>query len=177
MRSRKRWSVLLGAAVAVLALALVAAGCGSKNKSASGSTSSTSGKTFSTLKVVWGDTDYMDPGLSYRLESWQLFQNIYEGLVGQKHAAGAASADIVPVLATSMPTVNSDGTNYKFTMRKGLKYSNGQPVKASDFPATIVRDFNMNSPGVGFYSNIVGSDGCEKDPPSCKSISGIVADD
>jgi len=159
-----------------MALALLA-GCGSSNKKSSSSTPSNSGKTFSTLHVVWGDTDYMDPGLSYRLESWQLFQNIYEGLVVQKHASGAASTDIVPALATSMPTVNSDGTNYKFTMRKGLKYSNGQPVKASDFPATIVRDFNMNSPGVGFYSNIVGSDGCEKDPPSCKSISGIVADD
>src|SRR3954452_8777421 len=176
MRSRKRWSSLLGAAAALMALALLA-GCGSSNKKSSSSTPSNSGKTFSTLHVVWGDTDYMDPGLSYRLESWQLFQNIYEGLVVQKHASGAASTDIVPALATSMPTVNSDGTNYKFTMRKGLKYSNGQPVKASDFPATIVRDFNMNSPGVGFYSNIVGADGCEKNPTTCKSISGIIADD
>jgi len=159
-----------------MALALVATGCGGGKKK-SASTPSTSGKTFASLKVVWGDTDYMDPGLSYRLESWQLFQNIYEGLVGQKHASGAASADIVPVLAESMPTVNSAGTNYKFTLRKGLKYSNGKPIKASDFPATIVRDFRMNSPGVGFYSNIVGSDACEKTPPKCASISGIVADD
>jgi len=175
MRSRKRWSSVLGAAAVLMALALVAAGCGSKKKSAS--SSKTSGKTFATLKVVWGDTDYMDPGLSYRLESWQLFQNIYEGLVVQKHAGGAASADIVPALASSMPTVNSAGTNYKFTLRKGLKYSNGKPIKASDFPATIARDFKMNSPGIGFYSNIVGSDACEKNPTSCSSISGIVADD
>jgi peptide/nickel transport system substrate-binding protein len=35
----------------------------------------------------------------------------------------------------------------------------------------------MNSPGIGFYSNIVGADGCEKNPTTCKSISGIVADD
>jgi len=178
MRSRKRWSSLLGAAAVVTALAVVAAGCGSSKKSSSSSTSSSgSGKTFATLKVVYGDTDYMDPGLSYRVESWQLFQNIYEGLVVQKHAEGAASADIVPALATSMPTVNGDGTNYKFSLRKGLKYSNGQPIKASDFPATIVRDFNLNSPGVGFYSNIVGADGCEKNPTTCKSISGIKADD
>ncbi len=176
MRSRKRCSSVGGAAAVVMALALVATGCGGGKKK-SASTPSTSGKTFASLKVVWGDTDYMDPGLSYRLESWQLFQNIYEGLVGQKHASGAASADIVPVLAESMPTVNSAGTNYKFTLRKGLKYSNGKPIKASDFPATIVRDFRMNSPGVGFYSNIVGSDACEKTPPKCASISGIVADD
>jgi peptide/nickel transport system substrate-binding protein len=162
----------------VLALALVAAGCGgSKKKSGGGGTTSTSGKTFASLKVVWGDTDYMDPGLSYRLESWQLFQNIYEGLVGQKHAGGADAADVVPVLAETMPTVTAGGKNYKFTLRKGITYSNGKPVKASDFGATIVRDFNMNSPGIGFYSNIVGSDGCEKDPTTCKAISGIVSDD
>ena len=40
-----------------------------------------------------------------------------------------------------MPTVTGRGKDYKFTLRKGLKYSNGKPVKASDFPATIVRDF------------------------------------
>jgi peptide/nickel transport system substrate-binding protein len=180
MRSRKRWSSVLGAAALVTALAVVAAGCGSSNKKASTTTSpsgSSSGKTFDTLHVVWGDTDYMDPGLSYRLESWQLFQNIYEGLVVQKHAAGAASADIVPAIASALPKVSSDAKNYKFTLRKGLKYSNGKPVQASDFPASIVRDFNMNSPGVGFYSNIVGADGCEKNPTTCKSISGIIADD
>ena len=164
--------------VAVLALVLVATGCGGgKKKSSPGGTTSTSGKTFASLKVVWGDTDYMDPGLSYRLESWQLFQNIYEGLIGQKHASGAAAADVVPVLAESLPTVTAGGKNYKFTLRKGITYSNGKPLKASDFPATIVRDFNMNSPGIGFYSNIVGADGCEKNPTTCKSISGIVADD
>ena len=89
MGSRKRWSSVGGAAAVVMALALVATGCGGGKKK-SASTPSTSGKTFASLKVVWGDTDYMDPGLSYRLESWQLFQNIYEGLVGQKHAEGAA---------------------------------------------------------------------------------------
>lgn len=180
MRSRKRWSSVLGAAAVVAVLAVIAAGCGSSNKKSASSTSSSgsnSGKTFDTLHVVWGDTDYMDPGLSYRLESWQLFQNIYEGLVTQKHASGADSTTVIPALASALPTVSSDAKNYKFTLRKGLKYSNGKPVKASDFPATIIRDFNMNSPGVGFYSNIVGSEGCEKNPTTCKSISGIIADD
>jgi peptide/nickel transport system substrate-binding protein len=170
-----------GAAVLALSLAVLAAACGGGSSSKSGVAGAqatlTSGKTFGTLKVVWGDTDYMDPGLSYRLESWQLFQNIYEGLVGQKHAAGAASAQIVPVLAQNMPLVNKTGTVYKFTLRKGLKYSNGAPVKASDFQSTIVRDFKLNSPSLGFYSNIVGVDACEKNPTKCSHISGIVTND
>ena len=44
------------------------------------------GKTFPVLKAVWGTTDYLDPGLSYRLESWQLFQDVYMGLVVKAHA-------------------------------------------------------------------------------------------
>src|SRR3954471_14257474 len=169
MRLPNRWCWIAGIAGLVAVLALLGAGCGGGGgkKSSGGGTKNTSGKTFGTLKVVWGDTDYMDPGLSYRLESWQLFQNIYEGLVGQKNAAGAASADIVPVLAKEMPQVTNASKTYKFTLRSGLEYSDGTPIKASDFKSTIIRDFKMNSPGVGFYSNIVGSDACEKTPDSC----------
>jgi peptide/nickel transport system substrate-binding protein len=50
-------------------------------------------------------------------------------------------------------------------------------VKASDFKSTIIRDFVLNSPGIGFFSNIVGIDACEANPTKCKDISGIVTDD
>lgn len=177
----KRGRLAAGAAVVATGLALVVSACGGGSSggssTSSGSTTATSGKTFGTLKVVWGSTDYMDPGMSYRLESWQLFQNIYDGLVGKKHAGGSAGAQIIPELAQSMPKVNKAGTDYKFTLRKGLHYSNGAPVKASDFKASIIRDFKMTSPGIGFFSNIVGATACEKNPPKCSSISGIIADD
>ena len=58
-----------------------------------------------------------------------------------------------------------------------MKYSNGEPVKASDFKDTIIRDFNLNSPGIGFFSNIAGVDACEANPTKCKDISGIVTND
>jgi peptide/nickel transport system substrate-binding protein len=179
----KRGRVAAAAAVVAVGLALVVTACGGGSSSSSGSksgvagASQTSNKTFPLLKVVWGDTDYMDPGLSYRLESWQLFQDIYIGLVTKAHLPGAAGAKVIPGLAQAMPTVNKTGTDYKFTLRKGLEYSNGTPVKASDFKATIIRDFKLNSPGIGFYSNIVGVDACEKNPTKCSAISGIVTDD
>jgi peptide/nickel transport system substrate-binding protein len=169
-------------AVVAAGLALVVSACGSGG--GSGNTGGTTappaaGKTFPTLKVVWGTTDYMDPGLSYRLESWQLFQDTYLGLVIKARVSCQTGncAKILPGLAQSMPKTNAAGTDYKFTLRKGLKYSNGQPVKASDFLNTIIRDFKLNSPGIGFFSNIVGTDACEASPPKCKSISGIIAND
>jgi peptide/nickel transport system substrate-binding protein len=185
LRTKRVRSVAIAAAVAAgLALVVSACGGGGGGGSSGTSTSSSGGPTLSTatyptLKVVWGTTDYMDPGLSYRLESWQLFQDTYIGLVYKAHVSCLTSncAEIKPGLATTIGTVTNGGKTYKFTLRKGLKYSNGESVKASDFTATIIRDFKMNSPGIGFFSNIVGIDACENSPSKCSSISGIVTDD
>jgi peptide/nickel transport system substrate-binding protein len=172
------------ATVVAAGLALVVSACGGGgggggSTTTQTTTSSTAGKTFPVLKVVWGTTDYMDPGLSYRLESWQLFQDIYLGLVVKAHVScqTANCAKIEPGLATTIGTVTNGGKNYLFTLRKGMKYSNGEPIKASDFKNSIIRDFKLNSPGIGFYSNIVGIDSCEANPTKCKDISGIVTDD
>jgi peptide/nickel transport system substrate-binding protein len=172
------------AAVIAAALALVVSACGGGgggNSTTAPTTvqSSTAGKTFALLKVVDGTTDYLDPGLSYRAESWQLFQDVYLGLVVKAHVSCQTSncTTILPGLATTTGTVTNGGKTYKFTLRKGLKYSDGTPVKASDFKNTIIRDFRLNSPGIGFFSNIAGSDACEGNPTKCKAISGIVTDD
>jgi peptide/nickel transport system substrate-binding protein len=174
------------AAVVAAGLALVVSACGSGGGGGGGgSGSSTSGtapsgqKTFPVLKTVWGTTDYMDPGLSYRLESWQLFQDVYVGLVFKAHVSCLTGncTKILPGLATTTGTVTNGGKEYKFTLRKGLKYSNGEKIKASDFKHTIIRDFNMNSPGIGFFQNIVGVDSCENNPTKCSDISGIVTND
>jgi peptide/nickel transport system substrate-binding protein len=179
VRTKRVRSVAVAAVVAA-GLALVASACGGGGGSNGTTTSSTQGKTFAQLKVVWGTTDYMDPGLSYRLESWQIFQDVYLGLLAKRYGTcgvGAGCTKIIPALAQSLPKSNSDGTDLKFTLRKGLKYSSGAAVKASDFKNTIIRDFKLNSPGIGFFSNIAGSDACEASPDKCSDISGIVVDD
>jgi peptide/nickel transport system substrate-binding protein len=179
VRTKRVRSVAVAAVVAA-GLALVVSACGGGGGSNGTTTGSTQGKTFAELKVVWGTTDYMDPGLSYRLESWQIFQDVYLGLVAKQYQTCAPIGDctkIIPALAESLPTINSAGTDYKFTLRKGLKFSNGEPIKASDFKNSIIRDFKLSSPGIGFFANIAGSAACEAKPPKCSDISGIVVDD
>jgi peptide/nickel transport system substrate-binding protein len=179
VRTKRVRSVAVAAVVAA-GLALVVSACGGSGGGSSSTTSATAGKTFPQLKVVWGTTDYMDPGLSYRLESWQIFQDVYLGLLAKRYGTcgvGAGCTKIIPALAQSLPKSNSDGTDLKFTLLKGRKYSNGEPVKASDFKNTIIRDFRLNSPGIGFFSNIVGSEACEANPDKCSDISGIIVDD
>jgi len=176
---RRGWLVATAACAAVLAL--VAAGCGGSSKSSSGNsgsttsggTSSSSGKTFPNFKIAY-DTgiDFLDPGLSYTVEGWGIMWNVYLPLIGYKHVNGPDGATIVPYLAQDLPTVTNGGKTYTMTLRKGLKYSDGTDVKASDFKATIVRDFKVDSPGVGFFGNIVGVDKAKSG-----DISGITTDD
>jgi peptide/nickel transport system substrate-binding protein len=173
---------LLSAATLAVGLSIVVAACGgggsssSTTTSASGGTTSGSGKTFPNFRIAY-DTgiDFLDPGLSYTVQGWEIMWNVYLPLLGYKHVNGPDGATLVPYLAASMPTLSNGGKTYTLTLRKGLKYSNGTAVKASDFPATIERDFKVDSPGVGFFGNIVGADEFSKHPTS-GHISGITAD-
>jgi peptide/nickel transport system substrate-binding protein len=180
------------AAVMVL-VALVATACGSSKSSSSNTNTNTTatssggggtsnstneGRSYSTLRVTWDQPDYMDPGLAYTVAAWQIMWNVYGGLLGYTHANGAAGATLVPYVAQSLPKITNGGKTYNFTIRKGLKYSNGKPVKASDFPYTIERDYKMDSPGVGFFSAIKGVSGPNGYATTKKGhISGITAND
>jgi peptide/nickel transport system substrate-binding protein len=101
----------------------------------------------------------------------------YTGLVSYTHANGQAGGKVIPGLATALPTVSSDGKTYTATLRKGLVYSNGKPVKASDFAYTIERSSKIPWGGSGqFYGGtIVGA--AEYAAGKAKSISGITSDD
>ena len=178
MKHRIAWK-WLGAASVIACVALVAAGCGgggSSSTTTAAAGGSTGGKTFANFRIAY-DTgiDYLDPALSYTVQGWAIMWNVYLPLLGYKHVNGPDGATIVPYLAQALPTVSSDGLTYTMTLRKGLKYSDGTAVKASDFPATIERDYKIDSPGVGFFGNIVGTDTIAKTKKG--HISGITADD
>ena len=183
MNRRHRWKWLATAATFSVGVALIAAACGggggsSSTKSSSSTTTSNAatGKSFAVFKIATDTgTDYLDPGLSYTVEGWGVMWNVYLPLLGYKHVNGPDGATIVPYLAQDLPKVSSDGKTYTLTLRKGIKYSDGTAVKASDFKATIERDFKIDSPGVGFFGNIVGASQYGKTKTG--SISGITAND
>jgi peptide/nickel transport system substrate-binding protein len=170
-----KWSRPLGILVLVAALSLLGAGCGGGGKKSTSGGTQGAGHTFGTFRVTWDAPDYFDPGLSYTVTGWQIIQHVYLGLVGYTQAAGPAGATLIPVLAESLPTVSADGKDYKFTLRSNLKYSNGQPVVASDFKASIERLYKVDSPGVGFFDQIEGAAAFAKTKKG--HITGIIADD
>src|SRR5437763_336799 len=113
-------------------------------------------KSVGTFRAVIDTIDYLDTSQAYTAQSlWALWTG-YETLVTYRHVAGAAGYQVVPGLA-SLPKISRGGKVYTLTLRKGLKYSNGKPIRAADFKCTVKRDFLTASPGVGFYDTIVGA--------------------
>jgi len=74
-----------------------------------------------------------------------------------------------------MPEISEGGKRYELRLRPGLFYSDGSPVRASDFRATIERLFLVNSPGSPFYTDIVGAERFSKTKKG--GIAGIETDD
>ena len=119
--------------------------------------------------------DYVDPQLSYTVEGWEVLWNTYIPLLTYRHQNGQAGTEVVPGLAKGMPEISTDGKTYKLTLRPNMKYSDGTPIKATDFTYAIKRLFKANSGGSVFYEDIVGAKDFAED--KADTISGIVADD
>jgi peptide/nickel transport system substrate-binding protein len=116
--------------------------------------------------------DYLDPQLSYTAEGWTAMSDVYLPLLTFRHAAGKAGTELVPGLAKSLPKVTDGGRTYTLFLRRGLKYSDGTPIKASDFEYAIERLLRLNSGGYPFYTVIVGTSRYQRTHRG--GISGIV---
>jgi peptide/nickel transport system substrate-binding protein len=121
--------------------------------------------------------DFLDPALSYTVNGWEPMWLVYTPLLTYKRAEGAEGSELIPGLAEALPEVSADGKTYSLTMRDGLTYSDGTPVKASDFERTIQRVLNLESGGSFFYEGIVGADKYLADGEPEADIPGIVTDD
>src|SRR3954451_1036202 len=153
-------------ALAVTLAVLVFPGCGS---SGGGSESGTLKATFSSFP------DYLDPALSHSEEGWTAIYDTYVPLLTYKHASGKEGSEVIPGLARALPQISADGKVYRLQLRSGLRYSDGSPVRASDFRRAIERVFLLNSSGSPFYTDIAGA--AEFAKARGGGISGITADD
>jgi peptide/nickel transport system substrate-binding protein len=120
----------------------------------------------------------MDPQINYTLQYWQLYQAIYDGLLAFKKGQGTEGFKVVADLAEEVPAPQDDGKTYVFKLRKGIKFSNGDPVTVKDVVASFQRIFKISGPTAGtFYNLIVGADACIKTPASCTLDGGVVGDE
>jgi peptide/nickel transport system substrate-binding protein len=94
--------------------------------------------------------------------------------VAFQRVAGLPGTKLVPDLATSLPVPTNGGKTYLFHIRRGIKFSNGQTLKPSDFLTTFERQFTVPGPTT-FYNGLVGASACST--KKCDLSKGVVPDD
>jgi len=148
----RRTSVIAAVVALLVASALVAT-----MTARAGSSRQSSGGTLNIMMPA-GDPDHLDPALWYTLVSWNIGFTICDTLVTYPDAGGEAGKEIVGGLA-QLPKVSGGGKTYTFTLKPGIKFSNGKPITPADVKWTFVRMLmpSMASPGAGFFGDIVGA--------------------
>lgn len=171
LRTTLRKTAVLFCIATVAAFGVAA--CGGDDDAGGGSSSGSGGGEINISMTSF--PDYIDPQLSYTVEGWETLYNVYTPLLTYKHAKGEDGTEVVPGLAEAMPEVSPDGKTYKLKLRSDMLYSDGTPIKASDFTYAIQRLFKADSGGSVFFSGIVGAP--QYADGSADTISGIVTDD
>ncbi len=129
-----------------------------------------------TLTVVSDSLPGLDPATAYDPWGIPALATIYDGLVAWSRVGGAPGFTPVPDLARTLPRPADGGTTYTFTLRPGIRYSDGELVRASDFRRGIQRQLSFGS-NPGYYEGILGAQACQRHPRRCDLSAGIVTDD
>jgi len=126
--------VSLQAALVALGLALLG-GCGgdSKPAGAEGAAAPVQAERATLRRGNGPEPDTVDPQLARTDGAFNILRDLFEGLT-----AVGPDGQAVPAAAESW-TVSPDGLEYTFHLRAGLKWSNGDPVKAADYVAGMRR--------------------------------------
>ena len=180
----RRWAA--GVAM-LLALALGAglAACGSSGGGSGGGSSpaSTTPVKGGTLTVTYeGEPTGLDPAIAWENESWGIERLTYQTFLAYKSDAGPAGTQLVPDLATAVPSatnggISADGLVYTFHLKKGIKFAPpvSREVTAQDFKYSFERMLTQPlAPATYFYTGVVGAqdyiDGKAKDVAGYKVV-------
>lgn len=170
---RRQLRAVLTALATVGSLAALAA-CGSSSSSSGGGTG---GKAGGTASIASGTAPQSaDNQNDFTTQGTELYSVVNTPLLVFRRAPGQAGTQVLPGLAQSLPKISKDGLTYTFVLRKGLKYSNGAPIKASDFKFAIKRALKLSWDASSFLTaHIAGAADFAKG--KAKDISGITTND
>jgi YVTN family beta-propeller protein len=130
--------------------------------------------------LVPGGAVGIDPASAYvQTTTLRALRLVYDGLVTFHVAGGSAGLTIVPDLATAVPRPSDGGRTYSFTLRRGVRFSDGTPVRASDIKRGVLRSLTVATFGGGWASTvgIVGAEHCGQPRTRCDLSRGVIVDD
>jgi len=132
-----------------------------------------------TLTFVSDSPPVADPTLAYDSVNDPVHATVYDSLTALRRSGGAAGLTLVPDLAIRLPRPADGGRTYRFTLRRGIRYSNGVALRASDIRRGIRRQLiNGHVAAIpNYYDGIPGASRCRQLPRRCDLSAGIVTDD
>ena len=129
------------------------------------------------------DPGSIDPASAYTSSLWRILIMTNDGLVGFRRVGGLQGANLVPDLATFIPAPTDGGLTYTFRVRRGVRFSDGQQVLASDFLFALVRDVKVESlpetpqpADFDLIPYLLGGPSCSLHPDTCSLAWAVQAD-
>ena len=140
---------------------VVLAACGSSGGSGgtTGGSTSSGGSTSAGTPVHGGKLTFAAVQDAQSMNKSTVFDNnsiwIFEQIFQQLYTVSPDGKSVVPQLATGYK-VSSDKKTYTFTLRQGVKFSNGQPMTSKDVKFSIDQNTKA-SQGWGFINTAIKS--------------------
>lgn len=120
-------------------------------------TAAPQGGTLRIVVPVGGPLPALDPAVVGAADPWgPLWYGVCATLMAFRDAAGYQGLTMRPEAAAGLPIVSPNRRRYVFTLRKGLRFSDGSALRAANFRYAILRVLNprMQSKGAGLFSDI-----------------------
>ena len=114
------------------------------------------GEAGGTLRINLSNTDFefTDPAMNYDAAGWQMLYAVNSTLLNYPDKPAPEGRGSCRRWQRASRASRSDGKTYTFTIRKGLKFSDGSPLTASAFKRAIERaaDPKQASPAIAFIA-------------------------
>jgi YVTN family beta-propeller protein len=108
------------------------------------------------------EPDFLDPGLAFGLDSWQILNATCVKLLNYPDKPQPAGGNLEPEAARSLPSVSDGGRTYTFRIRRGFRFSppSQENVTARTFKFAIERSLSPRMKGAArnFLRDVVGAD-------------------
>lgn len=169
----------LGLVVAIAATTLGLAACNANPSSTGSSPTATSGPATKggTMTILTSATTVtLDPAKSQSLAITSL------GLIARRLTTWdiqpGKPATVVPDLATTTGTASDGGKTWTYTLKDGLKLSDGSAITSADIKYGVERSFAAElSGGLGYHKSLLVGGDTYKGPHSGKELSSIETPD